>query len=109
MTDEEASKLNPGDYVEVRISGKPTLAEVVMVHPRLDTTGDQLIMMRRKGRRCHGWYYPRFSRWSNEIRRADALNPTDANVFADWLEEHGEPRAAAMLREAFPFCEGKPT
>lgn len=31
------------------------------------------------------------------------LDPTAAQVYADWLEENGEPGAAAKLRGAFPL------
>jgi hypothetical protein len=31
-----------------------------------------------------------------------------ASVFADWLEEHGEPVAAAMLRQAFALQARRP-
>lgn len=34
------------------------------------------------------------------------LDPITANVFADWLEENGENRAAAKLRSAFPIHDG---
>lgn len=31
------------------------------------------------------------------------LPPLTANVYADWLDENGEPMAAAKLRAAFPM------
>jgi uncharacterized protein (TIGR02996 family) len=34
----------------------------------------------------------------------DALT---ANVYADWLEDNGEPAAAAKLRAAFPLDDGR--
>lgn len=35
--------------------------------------------------------------------------PFAANVYADWLDENGEPHAAAKLRAAFPLDDGKET
>jgi hypothetical protein len=32
--------------------------------------------------------------------------PLTANVYADWLDEQGEPSAAAKLRKAFPLDAG---
>jgi hypothetical protein len=49
-----------------------------------------------------------FRRWPNfwcEVRRVG--DPVTANVFADFLEENGEARAAALLRSAFPLADGK--
>lgn len=39
-------------------------------------------------------------------RVSPALDPLPANVYADWLEEHGEGAAAAKLRAAFPLDDG---
>lgn len=59
--------------------------------------------------------YPQFNRDVDNVIRWNACDPragdpTTANVFADYLEEQGEDRAAAMLREAFPMVgEKEPT
>lgn len=33
------------------------------------------------------------------------IDPEPANVYADWLEDHNEPEAAAKLRQAFPLSQ----
>jgi len=38
--------------------------------------------------------------------RPPSHDPLSANVYADWLEEIGEARAASKLRQAFPFDDG---
>jgi uncharacterized protein (TIGR02996 family) len=38
--------------------------------------------------------------------RAPRIDPTDALVLADWLDDNGEPAAAANLRAAFTPVEG---
>jgi len=39
-------------------------------------------------------------------REQPAHDPLTANVYADWLEDNGEPGAAAKLRVAFPLDDG---
>lgn len=39
--------------------------------------------------------------------RVKHVSHTTANVYADYLEEHGEWKAAQMLREAFPLDDGR--
>ena len=42
--------------------------------------------------------------WCGDHQSVEALS---ANVHADWLEEHGQRQAAAMLRQAFPMDDGR--
>lgn len=50
------------------------------------------------GTRGHG----KFNRV--DVRKLDLVSP---NVYADWLEDHGEPEAAKKLRAAFPIDSGE--
>lgn len=40
-----------------------------------------------------------------ELYFVKTYDPTTANVFADWLDDAGEPAAAEKLRKAFPLTE----
>lgn len=37
------------------------------------------------------------------VRLVRSYDPTVANIYADWLDEHDEPTAAQKLRRAFPL------
>lgn len=99
MTEEEAKKLQMGERVEVRIQNVGWRQAVVIwkcytvLHPqRLKVQ----VRRKRTGERSL-WYW----RECQDVRHPS--DPRPANVYADYLEEHGETRAAAMLREAFPL------
>lgn len=63
---------------------------------------DAVLELRPEGRTRGG------SKFGCVVRPARDVRPTGdcvtAHVFADFLEENGEPTAAAKLRAAFPLC-----
>jgi hypothetical protein len=95
VTADEAAKLQPGDRVMtpggVRVVAFVLARQVVRVAARRDG-------VTRAGKR-----YPIQVYRPQELSRAGHLDPEPANVYADFLEECGEPRAAALLRAAFPL------
>lgn len=105
MTDEEARTLKPGDVVYARVARRTVIASVQTVdqgsrgfpYPTIrvlftDASGN---------RRCST------KKFSDQLELLSRRDPATANVFADWLDEQGEHRAAQLLRQAFPFCDGK--
>src|SRR5262245_50152473 len=104
MTAEDAMSLRRGDRVRVRYKGRSTVVIVDMVFP--PRAGRKVIVcVERPGyfKTRRGNPFLGFSPASVEFER----RPDDGtgNVYADWLEERGEARAAALLREVFPFPE----
>jgi hypothetical protein len=58
----------------------------------------------RRRRVTHYGNRPRpYTTTAARLRRPPHLPPEPGNVFADWLEDNGEPVAAAKLRQAFPL------
>jgi hypothetical protein len=105
VTPEEAGALEVGAVVECR---RPGSAERVRVRVE-DTTGYPYpggrvrLCVRRVGHTERGDRYPR--KWVDPLFLSPArdLDPAPANVFADWLDDHGEHSAARLLRAAFPL------
>lgn len=66
---------------------------------RLPGTGrtGKLALLRRAG--------VRLVRAKIMLERDSLLDPVTSNAFADFLDERGEHRAAALLREAFPLVD----
>lgn len=90
-----------GETVEMSVGGKWVPAKVLYA-----LTGDVEVSLRvrRVGRTRSGASYRSTRRYLSGLRPLSApLPPEPANVYADWLEENGEARAAARLREAFPL------
>jgi len=101
MTEREIQALQIGDRVTTRIGSESVLCAVVS---RAWRTGRELswrIPLRRvvPVKAC-----VTFERRAIEIALASRYDPLTANVFADWLEENGEIRAAAKLRAVFPLA-----
>src|SRR5262245_3854837 len=99
MTEAEARALKPGDLVEVRRGKGLEIVRVRRIEDhecwvRIEFDRFRLNSLGRpvKG----GW------RFAEELFPVMQLDFTTANIFADWLDERGEHRAAALLREAFP-------
>lgn len=113
MTTLEAMALRVGGLVETEIGG--TRVEAVVVRPyRASPTrpGGVLHVARAglwgKGLRPDFVRYPSVIREPRQLyRRSRKLDSLPANVYADWLDEHGESRAAAKLRVAFPLDDGR--
>ncbi len=111
MTDEEVRGLMSGEKVEVALWAE-TVKELWLPARVVDVAERRRRMVaycrltpphdRTPGghKRCHHGYVWRAAR---EIRRPLVLDPVASNIFADFLEERGEYKAAAILREAFPF------
>jgi hypothetical protein len=118
MTEAEALALAPGTLVEVKLRAGPEKGRWVLMRIervyKIDShrrgrrgvrvwVGDGLgTSQTTSGRKRHA--LPNLP--ASRVRLPAALPPLDplpANVYADWLEEHGEHRAAALLREAFPL------
>lgn len=107
MTREEAMALKIGDVVEAKLSGKWVKARVsgdawIDPNERLEFLATKL-KVRRPGVDAGGRPHGSWTKTANEVRLLAYLEPAAANVYADWLEEHGELRAAQKLREAFPL------
>jgi uncharacterized protein (TIGR02996 family) len=101
MTDEEARKLRPGDEVVVAVSGRPRIAEVVDLSL---LARDPWVRTRLPGGRVLADRDPfELLLW---CRRP--TNVLTANVYADFLDDHGHHEAAALLRQAFPLETGEP-
>jgi hypothetical protein len=106
MTEAEALALKPGQAVETILRGKITRVEVCRVYDdraRFGGLGPVTVVCRRPSLDAMGRRRQALPRRPEELRRCADLDRFTANAFADWLEERGEHRAAAMLREAFPF------
>ncbi len=114
MTEEEARRLKVGDVVEAKLSGqwvKVRVAQEMWESSMPRGKWDRFkIRVRRIGLtpddRPHGAHSKRI----DDVRPFADLDHLPANVYADWLEDHGERRAAEKLREAFPLASegGKP-
>lgn len=105
MTDGQAAELNVGDTVQAVMHGRVVTCEVVAV-ARFYLEGQVWIQVRKAGLTPKGRRHRTVARLPRHLapvkrRRPDkSLTP---NVYADWLDERGEYRAAALLREAFPL------
>lgn len=104
MTDDEACKLQPGSIVYF-MSTRP--CAVLLVYERYCVIAQRLLTWVRLA------FYEKEKRVIRSVRPRNVyhvpkvksdLDPVTSNVFADFLEERGEDRAATLLREAFPFC-----
>ncbi len=102
MTDAEAAKLKPGDRLRWIRGPRVDIVRVVVNYHF--GSGPPAIRIRPEGMTRAGAARP-----SVEIGRGADLHfmkehdPVTANVFADWLAEQGEYKAADMLRAAFPY------
>jgi hypothetical protein len=68
------------------------------------------VIARREGKNLSGSVYSRRRIDSGRVRPLTEVPPgayPQGNIFADWLEENDEPRAAAKLREAFPMADAQ--
>lgn len=111
MTTEEARNLQVGDYVETMIGRKWMLVVVEDViissySTQFHSMSNVFVRVRRPGRTSNGRRYSSYSRLESDLRKSP-YDAVTANVFADWLVENDEPRAAAKLRERFPFLPKK--
>jgi hypothetical protein len=122
MTEEEALDLEPGDEVEVLLRGGPGRghwAPARVLYTR-DFRGLKGLPSARQHvcvrvRAAPGTPTPPGVRITNhrsfESPRVrlplTRLDPVPANVYADFLEEHGHAEAAALLRKAFPLADGR--
>lgn len=97
--------LSAGDAVEAWIGGRWRLAEVVAVARRCDPILEPCLTVREAAAGRKGGAAGARPKTACEIRPpgAGAFRAEGANVFADWLDDHGEPAAAAKLRAAFPL------
>src|SRR5262245_27877619 len=105
MTEPEALTLKPGDRVCTWVGGKPIIALIGEILPPLRPGQVVAVSLRRPSMNARGRPYPFFKRLAHEIEIEPRPDDGTANVYADWLEEHGEARAAALLREVFPWPE----
>lgn len=102
MTEEEVSKLTEADVLltvidlrwvkvkfskRVQVAGKYTGEIVVVVNSSL-----------YKG--CEATYH----RLPKDVKRLNFDDLVNANVFADWLEDNDEQKAADKLRAEFPIA-----
>jgi hypothetical protein len=122
MTDEEAQGLKEGDEVEVLLRGGPRKGR--WVRARVLYARDYRGLKDLPSARRHvcvrvkattGTPTPPgvriISHRSFESPRVrlplTRLDPVPANVYSDWLEEHGHAEAAGLLRKAFPLADGR--
>jgi hypothetical protein len=111
MTLEEAIRLRPGDAVEVLSKGAwvPGVVTALPVLYHTVNTDEPYVDVKcsrrghaRRVEQCAHHPDPRHE----SVRFAPPpLLPGPANVYADWLEDHGHPKAAQLLREAFPLAK----
>lgn len=99
MTLEEAFTLRTGDVVEFRV--RDELVQGKVIYPLPSVRG--FLRIRRLGFKTDGSSYLPLSRAPRYVSFVRHLDPAAANVYADFLEERGELRAAMLLREAFPL------
>lgn len=88
-----------GDRVRTKIAGVVTVALVIC---RFQFYSHSAYALRRPGLTRRGTAYPTVYRSEAEVE-PDLDRPT-ANVYADFLEDNGEPAAAAKLRREFPLA-----
>jgi hypothetical protein len=106
MTDAEVRALAPGTLLETPFSGK--WRDVVFLGA-FDLHEQLYLRVRRPGTDRRGRPLARLRRHPEDVR----LHPSGlydhlpANVYADFLSERGEERAARILRDAFPLDDGK--
>lgn len=85
-----------GEYVEYKTRDVIAKAEVVAILGadayEVKKCGETADGRRRVSLSKHGW----------QLRRVITLDGELANVYATWLEDHGEARAGAKLRAEFP-------
>ncbi len=110
MTDEEALALKEGDRVRFELDPRRNPhwedGEVIRVHAYDNGTRCRIVVRRLK-LNSKNRPFQHYWRKPGSVMILAKVDCVTANVFADFLEEHGEHRAAQMLRQAFPFCDGK--
>lgn len=104
MTNEEATKLKIGERVSVLFQRGRFSEVCVVAKPGVLTEwngGSRCIVEIKRLGKNHQGLKPRRIKaiWITQIETTDLITP---NVYADYLEERGEYRAADMLRKAFP-------
>ena len=104
LSEDELCGLRRGDVVEVWVGGAWATATVTVEAWRPDGRDVYVLRARRVGLTKAGRRYGEMVIVRHEVRRQPNLEPGAGNVYADWLEDHGEARAAAKLREAFPIA-----
>lgn len=111
MTDAEALALVPGDVVETFPEAElyrpgrhePYLAEVGRL-AAWSSSERTWVYVRRLGQTKRGQRYPLVPREARMlIHPKHKVDRLVANVYADYLDEVGEPVAAELLRQAFPM------
>lgn len=106
MTDDELLALRFGARVWVTSTNDPSSKRIPAVVDSVDYNyGLPLANVRRIPKNGMP-RMPRFPRFSSCVELMH--DPTTANVFADFLEEHGYAEAADLLRKNFPIYTGEP-
>lgn len=108
MENAEAMTLARGETVEWAPDGRTWRLVVVrgwgLDGWGLDECRGVMVQVQRQGVNPKtGWPFPSYHTPPCRLRRRPDLPPAPANVYADWLEDHGQHEAARMLREAFPL------
>lgn len=104
MNEEEAGFVRIGDVVSARYSDKYKLVRIESVYPS-DWNGLPVsFTVRRLSEGSKR--FPAVIKGISQIRKITFRDPVTANVYADFLDEHGEHKAAALLRSAFPIAIG---
>jgi uncharacterized protein (TIGR02996 family) len=101
VTVEEAQELRVGDYVTYFQGREMLVGKFVQ---RIEPS--QWVYVRRLGTTTAGTSYPMVPRKIRDIQPRPHYDAPTANVYADFLEEQGEYRAAELLRRTFPFADG---
>ncbi len=102
LTRDETQALEAGDHVmaEYARGWEPA----VVRHPAVLAGGVcPTVWVCPVARGVNGRARPLARRWPHQLCALSDLPPATANVYADWLEDHGHPEAAAALRAAFPL------
>lgn len=116
MTEAEAKTLKVGDTVYARYGFDNGRCSRLVYINDIDIHvhhGYLIFSVARVGFDKLGRSFPYVRRTSGELSKSpeekiisprDAENRATANIFADWLEEVGEQRAADLLRKTFPIA-----
>jgi hypothetical protein len=102
LTTEEFSALNPGDTVHF-VAGRDRVTVMGVVVRKREPCS---VCIRRLGHDINGKSHRPSWRDKWNVSIAPGHSRVTANIFADFLEECGEARAAEKLRAAFPIEDG---
>jgi FAD/FMN-containing dehydrogenase len=108
MTDEQAARLREGDTVLALVRGEWRPEQVVYIKTWGRKRVVTFVRTRQPGLTPSGRLRELLRRLPRDLCHSHDYAPEPANVYADFLEEHGHPEAADLLRKSFPLADGRP-